>query len=621
MPRVPHYISHNKAAQIPSNCVWFDTETKQTKNEKQQDKHHLWFGYACYQRRLKGEKWEPEQWLRFDKIKPFWLWVTERARTKTRLYLFAHNGAFDLPVMNAFSELPKLDFELLNAIVDSGVLIITWCKWDYFGADLTVVDYEKRKSMKRKRIATIKFVDTINIWGMPLEQIGDSIQLPKLPMPKKTASRQKWDAYGKRDVEVIRQAVLKWFKFLRDNDLGGFAPTIASQAMAAFRHRFMKHPIFIDCNQDALDVARQAYLGARTECFKIGHFTGEFYYLDFNSMYPSVMREHEFPCKLVGVYRHLNLKKLEEWRQYFDVIVDLDLQTNEAAYPLVHDDKLVFPVGRFSTLLCGPEFDYAMAHGHVTRIEAVAVYERAPLFKEFVDAIYALRAEAKRRDDYVGDWLAKHLLARFYGKFAQRGRVFETIGTCDPDIIEVIPDKIYGSDKVVMIRRFGGLVQELKYESESRESFPAISAFITSYARMKLYAAICKAERVNCYYCDTDSLVVNAQGYANLKDDLDDDKLGCLSLEKEFKDLTIYGLKDYTFDNISRTKGVRANALWLNEHKIEQVQFVGLAALMKTHQLSSPISFTQTKRLKRVYTKGHVLASGSVRPLRLSRNR
>jgi len=260
--RIPHRLKRNHSCEMPSNCIWFDTETKPKKDRQGREHHKLWFGYACYQRREKGRTWAKGEWLRFEKRAPFWDWLVSKSREKTRLTFFAHNGAFDLPVMAAFTELPKRGFELISAVADAPPLILLW------------------RNGKR----SIRFIDTLNIWRMSLAAIGESIGYAKLPMPDKSASTELWNAYGRQDVEVIRQACLQWFDFILDNDLGGFAPTLASQSFNAYRHRFMPVPIFIDTKEKALDLSRSAYVGGRTECFKIGQYTGDFYYIDVNSM-------------------------------------------------------------------------------------------------------------------------------------------------------------------------------------------------------------------------------------------------------------------------------------------------------------------------------------------------
>ena len=40
-------------------------------------------------------------------------------RKKTKLYMFCHNTAFDLPVLDAFKALPNREYKLIRAVIDA----------------------------------------------------------------------------------------------------------------------------------------------------------------------------------------------------------------------------------------------------------------------------------------------------------------------------------------------------------------------------------------------------------------------------------------------------------------------------------------------------------------------
>lgn len=591
--RIPHIVKTNKGTQQPNNIIWFDTETKHHTAISGKQYHYLWFGWAVHQRRYEGENWSPEDWFRFTTIEQFWDWVLDKTRDKTRLYIFSHNGGFDLPVVDAFLELPYRGYLLHSAIADSPPLVLTW------------------KSGSR----TIKFVDTLNFWRMPLAEIGKSIGKSKIAMPTPSASRKKWDEYGKQDVEIIRCIVLSWLTFLRANDLGGFAPTLASQAMNAYRHRFMPIPIYITDRTRALELDRESYLGGRTECFKMGEHKGKYFLLDVNSMYPSVMFTEEYPNKLLGTYNNVTRQELSRWFINKAVVARVIIETDEPVYPIVKDDRLVFPIGTFNATLAGPELEYAHKAGHIKEIGLTNVYEKGPLFREFVAYFYTKRIEARLAGDEVNSWLFKILINSFYGKWGQRGRRFEYDSDCDPSEIDVWEDYDVETDTITRWRSFGGIVQKFINEGESRESFPAIASYVTSFARLKLWQAINKAGRQNCYYCDTDSIVVNQTGLDNLSDLIDEHSLGFWKVEKQLKRLLIHGPKDYEFDEVKKVKGIRKNAKWLTSNVAEQDYFVGLRGLMMKYDLSHPIVFPIQKVNTRNYTKGSINDNFDVLPL------
>ncbi|HXK37161.1 MAG TPA: DNA polymerase, partial [Candidatus Paceibacterota bacterium] len=231
-----------------------------------------------------------------------------------------------------FRELPKRGWKLGHCVIESPPVILSW----------------------RKGTATIMVLDTLNWWRHSLAQIGESVGTPKLVMPKLKASGTVWDRYCRNDVDVIRVAMRRWWAFLHEFDLGGFAPTLASQAFRAWRHRFMSHPVLIDANPSALKLARSSYHGGRTEAFRLGKVQGRVHVLDVNSMYPFVMRDERYPTTLKLHARRPSLSELRRWLTRFCVVARCQIRTSVPRYAIVLDGRLVFPVGRFEATLTTP---------------------------------------------------------------------------------------------------------------------------------------------------------------------------------------------------------------------------------------------------------------------------
>lgn len=592
--RPPHVLRANHSNASPQDCIWFDTETTSEDIDDVTQRHILNFGWAAHRRRLRNGKWSAPDWFRFESIPLFWDWVESKLHGKCRLYIFAHNLAYDAPVVNAFDALRERDWNLCQAVIDSPPVILKW----------------------RRGEQTILAVDTLNIWRMPLAGIGKQIGLPKLKMPPRRASREAWDRYGKRDTEIIMSACLAWFDFLIRENLGGFASTLASQAMRAFRHRFMIHPIYIDSDKRALKLSRAALHGGRTECFYIGKKKGPLHLLDINSMYPAMMREHLFPTRLIGVYSDVSRSELARWLRRYTIVGTFRLTTDQACYPVVAEDRLTFPIGKIRTGLCTPEVDYALRQGHLHAADSVAIYESAPLFLSFVDTLYKLRLEAARAGDSVSAWQYKILMNSLFGKFGQRGRHFVPIDETDDQQPRAWVEIDADTGRVYRYRQFGGMVQLLDNSAESYDSFPAIAAHVTAYGRMHLWQIMQRAGRENYFYCDTDSLLVNETGRKRLQKLCDNVKLGRLKLVDTFRLVHIRAPKDYRFDKQERIKGVKRRAVRIDANTYAQDTFSTLVGLVRRGDLSAPIVTRIEKKLKRIYTKATVNADGSCSPLR-----
>ncbi len=594
--RRAHWLRGNHKSEYPHDCVWFDTETVEQRVSPGVVRHVLDFGVAAYRRRLRGNLWSHPKWLRFTTPDEFWEWVFGLRKGKCRLTLFCHSAAFDLPVLDAFALLPAAGWKLKSAVIDSPPVILSW----------------------RREGQTLRVLDTLNFWRQKLTVIGETVGLPKLPMPARGASQSTWDTYCRRDVEIIMEACLRWFAFLQAHDLGGFAPTIASQAMRGFRHRFMSARILIDSHPEALALARAAYLGGRVECFRIGKLTGPLTLYDINSQYPHVMSTQRYPTRLMATCRFPDLDEVADYMTRYCVVARCFITTEEPAYPVEHESKLLFPVGEFETVLTTPELAHALARGRVAKIFEVALYESAPIFWDYVHEIYSLRMEAARTGDAVLEWQCKRLLNALYGKFGQRGRVYETV-TQSPDLgIGVWTEIDAETGEIRNLREFGGLIQEQKTEGESRDSHPAIAAHVTAHARMALWEWMKRAGKGHVHYVDTDSLLVDASGASRLAPHVDPIRLGKLKEEGVFATGHLYGLKDYRLGEIVRMKGVRTTARWIDTNTVEQEHWSTLVGLLRKGDLSAPIVEQRVKHLRRVYMKGQLQSDGSIQPLRLS---
>ena len=187
------------------------------------------------------------------------------------------------------------------------------------------------------------------------------------------------------------------------------------------------------------------------------------------------------------------------------------------------------------------------------------------------------------------------------------------------------------------IKVFGGGEWEKqgKFE-EAFNSFPAISAHVTAYARMMLLSYIEQAGWNNVFYTDTDSLFVNYAGYQNLLPEIDSKVLGKLKVEDISKtDTEIRGCKDYTFNHQIKTKGVAKTSISLHDlvqsgklhikdipetyrDKLNDcfvsLRWSGMSTFIKHGKLDNYSNDMFIKVLSRSYDKGCISKSGWVIP-------
>ncbi|GAI88310.1 unnamed protein product, partial [marine sediment metagenome] len=110
--RIPHRLKSNKRTYVPTQFIFFDTETYQVKKSKYSSVHKLKLGWACYWRRSSAVIPEIVKCLEFKRGSVFWDFVEANIRTKTRLVLVAHSVVFDFTVAGGWSELISRGWKL-----------------------------------------------------------------------------------------------------------------------------------------------------------------------------------------------------------------------------------------------------------------------------------------------------------------------------------------------------------------------------------------------------------------------------------------------------------------------------------------------------------------------------
>lgn len=594
------FISQNHQLTIPTHMIFVDTETKAT-CEDGFEKQILKIGVCCYVRR-RGGKFS-EKWYIFRSEREFWEIVQKLHKSHTKLYIFAHNADFDFNV---------LGFRVLPYEYGYQPFAFRWDTGSWFTIFVTYRENSKGKKIVDKKLILL---DTMNFFHTSLAELGKHIGLEKLSVDFETASEDQLINYCKRDVEIIKTAILELLKWLEENKLGRFALTAAGLAFNIWRHKFNSEDLYIHSNNSALLLERQSYRGGRCEAFLIGSFNEKVYQLDVNSMYPYILRNMPLPNVLVGVYDSPTQKQFEYALRHFLVIADCEVVVHQPCVG-IRQGKLIFPVGRFRAVLTSPELKLVLAHGHILKIYRMAVYTKSYLFKDFVDFFYNLKNTYKEQKNRSGYLFVKTILNSLYGKFGQKKDVWEETNEflVPLDGVHLVASATYGT--ITTFYTWGGKTWKKVGEEEWRFSHPALASFVTAYGRCYLWRLIRRAGRKHVLYCDTDSLFVDEEGFRRLEKAVNDKKLGALKLEKVHEWIIIKNAKDYVTPSDTKLKGVKKNAVKIAENEYKQEQFFRSKRLNKLGVGRGVIVEQVIKKLRREYDKGIVNErTGRVLPL------
>ena len=590
--RKPHVLKSEKTLAMPRHIIFFDTETWQNEKENGQVHQSLRLAWACYYRKPYGRHAEVVDWLYFVHPDQFWQFVSEHTYDKNRLWIIARNVTFDFTVVKGWTHLRRLGYKL---------------KFFHNKGTCNIISV-------RNKSKSIVFLDSMNWFQESLAKTGERIGLPKLHIDFKTCTEAELKTYCHRDVEIEFENFKIFIQFLESKHIARLCYTAGSTAMAAFLLGHYNTKIYIHNNEQAINLERASYKGGRVECFFLGDLKNDTYYmLDVNSLYPFVMRNNCYPVKYLQITHKDTPVTLRKLLANKAITAQVLIDTDEPVYA-VRRERTIFPVGRFWTVLTTPELKYAIDRGHIKQVGDCVVYEQENIFESYVDKIYAMRQEFKAANNREFEQFCKYLMNKLYGKFGQKGENWSKIGDCpgEPDREELVFNM--NGRRVTKLRYLLGQVFTMTGVGECFDSFPAISAHVTGYARIYLWSLMQKAGWGNYYYCDTDSLIVNRIGLCNLTDVMSPTKLGYLKIDDTVNTVTIRGLKDYSTIAKTVTKGIRKNAIRISDGVYTQEKWPSFRGLLRSGKPEDYIVETITKHLTRKYTKGDVTPSGVVLP-------
>lgn len=423
--------------------------------------------------------------------------------------------------------------------------------------------------------------------------------------------------------------------------LGSAQATTGSQSLHGWRVGYYHGGVYAGGSPEVTALEQSALIGGRCEALRIGKIDGPVYHLDIRSAYAAQCVKESVPIRIKRVHHYPSPSDVRALTEAHACIASVVISTEEPAYPYRRlasaiasepspsgnnrryagsdDTDIIYPVGTYETTLCGPELRDAILLGRIRTCRLLATYHSAPILADYARSVYSAREQAEREYRPAMATVCKALLVAIVGKFGQRDRRWITC----PDMWTT---EMYGewrgadeAGRPCRYRSLAGVVQRDDVLGLACEAVPAVAAWILSAARMRLLAYIRTAGWENVYYCDTDSVMVNAIGYERLwyAGEVRHKELGILYTKKVSDHVEIRGIKYYVEDGNIVCSGLpRGHCVdardgehyWLYTH----------AQADAAHHIR-PSAGRVLRRYYRTmdYTHGVVGEDGAVRPIRL----
>lgn len=486
-PASVHWLRENAQTRSPHRLLVVDTETVPV-GEDDPGRQVLRLWSARLVRRHGIDPKQPRtQDYRGDTAAELAELVDSLARSDATLWVLTHNLNFDLAV----TALPVL---------------LTAAGWRITEAALTTDDPWARLVRGRRHLV---IADSWSWLPASVEAIGALIGRRKVPLPDWAADDDAWAARAGTDVAIVVEAVTSALDWWDAGGFGNWSITGPATGWSSYRHRRPRPHVLVDPDPAARAFEMAAVTGGRKEVRAVGlQPPGLYADLDIATAHLTAMAGFALPMRRLRRFDSLSPTDPALDSSIRDVLAWATVECQAPRYPWSSGRGTFYPVGRFRSLLAGPELREARARGELRAIHAGYVYLVAPHMADWALWLASLLDEADATIPPAVRLLAKHWSRCVPGKWA--GHTSEVLSR-DPDPRpgwQVERAMLMPERRPADLLRVGGERWTIVRDEWADDAFPAILAFIQSATRV----AVCRLVDIlgpAVVTMNTDGLVVD----------------------------------------------------------------------------------------------------------------
>lgn len=650
-----HYLSSNDSTWTPPAVLTLDTETRVIQEYPEIQELRCWHVRADYRlgkHRLAGEHVEGSGLTAPDLAKRVSKWANRWAET----WVYAHNLNFDLTVTKLPVLLSGLGWATTDMALDGAR---PWM----------ILEHGNRK---------LVIADSYSVWPVPLSELANAVGIVKPPLPDDD-TLETWIARCAADTQILHTALLQVMAWHDSHQLGRWALTGASTGWNAMRHlqaaktskraRTAREalglpgvdpaaqPIVIDPAEDARANDRLAIYGGRRETWRWGKLQpGTYHELDFERAYQTIMATMPLPRKRGRWFDHLDLdsRLIDDPAQQWGIIAECDIETDSPRWPCrlsvtptdppptapadntspppSRKERVLYPVGRFRTVLAGPDIAEARRLGCLRAVRHGQVHQLGFAARPW--AVWSLAAQDDPGTPAVVRLALKHQGRAVAGKWAARAWSKQIIGA----------STTYGwayEDVFIHETQTRGAIIDLagtKFLSipgtDGDNAYPAVLAWIESYTRVALGRAIEQLGASIIIQCDTDGMIVDTTAMTTA-DTMTEAAAGTgithrgglretlaatyettaplrLRAKTAYRNVEVVGPQHLTLDGHKRWSGVPGGAERQADGSYTAWTWPKLAWQLANGDRRGYTRIVQTYRLANSYAPGWLLTDGTV---------
>ena len=474
---------------------------------------------------------------------------------------YAHNGGkFDIHVIYKHSNiLTRDDIEVYGYNKGSIVLNNRIIQLNVRIKNMTKTEQAKRgnKTINIKKHNEISFRDSYPIFQNKLADICKDLKVPHQKLEEKLdvhrrINKDNWkqlwveeklDIYLKHDVLGLLECLILQNDIINQK-VGIHITQIITAASLAKKYFYGKCYNPKNSNEAIFELEplmesfiRKAYTGGRVEAFVSKELIEQMlYYYDFTSLYPFQYLEdmptgrpkwiqnpeNEINVKIINnVWNYRIVKGIKANKvAFWHVLVKSPLAaqgTPQNKKPLLgakegHEYLFRWFSEETELWLTELEIQKAIDLGldyEFTPVNGI-IFEKSKLLAKCAEELFAEKQKANLEGNAALEFQAKIVLNSIYGMFGLKREDRETLEICSTLHsswqLALVQGKLLGVEEIG-----NHIITRKLQDIEVKRTNVAISAWVTSLARIQLYETMNKIEQQGgtVYYCDTDSIITN----------------------------------------------------------------------------------------------------------------
>jgi hypothetical protein len=512
-PNSIHNLGPNSRESSPRHVVVIDTETRWSAHAAGQiHRMRLWEGLTV--RRGDQHRSRPRREnAGGTTAQQLAAWLDAQVKTSPPVWVYAHNLSFDGATSRLPVELRALGWQVTQHSLASD------SPW----------------AMLRQGNRTMRLVDSASLLPVGVAVLGQLYGQQKLPLPNQDDDDEVWRARCRVDVEITMRALIELMDWWDSNQLGHWSVTGPRTGWNAMRHRCVRRPgmapivhrgpagssfvqhgdghVVIDPDPDARAFERDTLYQGRRDAFRVGvQPVGDYVELDMARAHLTAAQSFRLPCRRGVAFESLEVDSPYLMGQNMAVIARCVVDVASPRYPLRTRYGIVHPVGRFETVLAGPELADARERGELVKVMGGYFYRLSYHMQPWADwAAGVLDAPADQVPP-AARVAVKAWSRSVPGTWAARTSRVILEGSSPVDGWSATHGIQAGTGKPCSIVHLGGRMQILARDQEGDDAFSAVLSFIQSYVRVALNQVIDAVEPWRLVTCSTDSVLVDVTG-------------------------------------------------------------------------------------------------------------